>query len=63
MQKILPVVVIIEIGVGTTVPIIFRGANLCMLVTFPQSAHFYLTFSGDGCTFFHYRKIGFKLTF
>ena len=38
-------------------------ANLCMLVTFPQSAHFLLAFSGDGRAFFHHRKIGFKLTF
>ena len=50
--------------VGTTVPITFLGdADLCILVTFPWSAHFYLAFSEDGCAFFHHRKTGFKLTF
>ena len=51
-------------GVGATVPITFlEDANLCMLVNFPWSAHFYLAFSGDGCAFFHHRKTGFKLMF
>ena len=52
-----------EIGGGTNVPIKFRDANMCTLVTFSLLVHLYLAFSGDGCTFFHYRKTRFKLTF
>ena len=62
-KKNLPIVNIMEIGGGTNVPIKFRDPNLCMHVTFPWSARFYLAFLGDGCAFFQHRKIGFKLTF
>ena len=33
--------------------LISGDADLCALVTFPWSAHFYLAFSGDGCVLFH----------
>ena len=49
-----------EIGRGTNVPINFRDTNLCTLVTFPRSAHLYLAFLGDGCTFFHLYFHGFN---
>ena len=51
-----------EFGVGTNVPI-FRDANLCALVTFPQLAHLYLAFSGDGCALFHLYFHGFNSFF
>ena len=52
--------VIIEIGVGTNVPINFRDSNLCTLVTFPWLAHLYLALSGDGCALFHLYFHGFN---
>ena len=55
MQKILPAVVIIEINVGATVPINFQGMLSCVHLLLSWSAHFYLAFLGDGCTFFHHR--------
>ena len=56
----LPIVIIMEIGGGTNVTINFRDTSLCALITFQQSVHLYLAFSGDGCTFFHLYFHGFN---
>ena len=54
------IVIIMEIGVSTNVPINFRDANLCTPVTFLWLAYLYLAFSGDGHALFHLYFHGFN---